>query len=396
MAIRVLHLTFHLGCARDLAYIGERSNMKVDFVPKLGSLDLTAGARAISRSEALEIWNQCKDLFNSYDVIVTSDIVALSRIFLENIQEVKPHIIVWICNRFSICMDQDQPYFELLRQAPKDKVTLVPYTEFERIWCGKFGIFVTEQTIQPLGCAPSNEQELARQFNSMIDTLNLTPTKDLTLEDISADEAAQTYVILNYGNNTKFVDLIALLKSAGLKAVCRKHKYVSTLAHFKGIIHLPDAFSKFTAAEALQQNIITFIPSPAFLYKLTQLTNNQTMTPYFFNIYGYGGQLQPEHVTLCDWYNYEGGRIYFNSFEDLVKKTKQLDSKETIDALKVDAQRDASRHKYLTITAWTKLIRRCAIKAGWKPETVPRWHQEPTPEVISTVKYLKCISASEN
>jgi hypothetical protein len=294
-------------------------------------------------------------------------------------------------------MDQDEQFIDLLRQAPKDKVTLVPYTEFERIWCGKFGIFVTERTIQPLGCIPSKEkeQELSEHFNGIIDTLNLTAPKDQTLEDISDEEAKETFVVLNYGNNTKFIDLVALLQSAGLKAVCRKHKYATTLARFKGIIHLPDAFSKFTAFEALQQNIISFIPSPAFLFELTQLTNNANGVRYFFNIHGYGGQLQPEHVTLCDWYNYEGGRIYFNSFADLVQKTQSLSSQETINALKVEAQRDACHHRYPTITAWNRLICKCAKKAGWRPEVVPRWHQEPTPEVISTVKYLKCVTASE-
>ncbi len=381
-----------------MAYIGERSNFLVDFIPKLGPLDLTAGARAVTREESLEIWRQCKDIFNSYHVIVTSDIAALSRIFLDNISEVKPHIIVWICNRFSICMDQDQHYVDLLRKAPKGRVTLVPYTDFERIWCGKFGIFVTERTIQPLGCSPSpeKEEELTNQFAGIINILNLTASKEDTLEDIPDEEAKDTFVILNYGNNTKFIDLVAVLRSAGLKAVCRKHKYIKTLKRFKGIIHLPDAFSKFTAFEALQHAIISIIPSPQFLFELTRMTNTTNNVPYFFNIHGYGGQLAPEHVTLVDWYNYDGGRVYFNSFDDLINKCKLLDSEQTINMLKVEAQRDGTRHHYATISQWNKLISRGAKTAGWVPECVPRWHVEPAPEVISTVKYLKCITAACN
>ncbi len=371
MSIQLLYLGDNIGCARDLLYVGERSSAQVDILT----------TREITRVN--DFWNQAKEVFDKYDVIVVSD-PEHSRELIT--REVRSHIIVWICRR--ITANNDETLYEFLRNVPKDRVTLVPSNEIERIWCNKVGIFVTRQVMEPLGCMPSREadEQLAIKFNLMDCD---------TLDDISDSEAADTYIVVPSENNTKFIDLCALLKAANIKVTSLKWRHTSTLQRFKGIVHLPDGFNTWFANEALAQNIISFVPSPAFLFELTQLTNNINKTPYFFNVDGYGGQLLSEHVTLCNWYNYDGGRIYFSSFEDLIRKITTLTDQDTINALKVEAQREVGRHKYPTTCAWNALICQGAKKAGWKPESVPRWHTEHKPEVISTVKYLKCISAPE-
>lgn len=373
MTIQLLYFGDHIGCARDLLYIGERTTIKVDVLT----------SRESTRESTQEFWNQAKDSFDKYDVIVASD-PELSRELLERSQEFRSHIIVWICNRITKC--NDESLYELLRTANKDKITIVPSNEIERIWCNKVGIFVTHHVIGPLGFPLNSETEelFVDKFNVIIDENH---------ENIS--DAEETYIVPNTENNTKFIDLCQLLTAAGVKVRTLKLHNPSTLNYFKGIIHLPDTFNAWFANETLAQNTISFVPSPAFLFELSQLTNNTNNTPYFFNVDGYGGQLQSEHVTLCNWYNYDGGRIYFSSFEELIHKIQNLSSQETINALKVEAQRDACHHRYPTISTWNRLISKCAKKAGWKPEVVPRRHSEPAPEVISTVKYLKCISAPE-
>lgn len=345
--MRILHLSFHIGCVKDIAYIGEVLGHHVDFIPTFGSLNLLGGARIIRQDEARSIWSAYKDTFNRYDIIITSDIAALSRIFLENIHEVKPHIIVWICNRISICMDKEQEYFELLRQAPTNKVTLVPYTEFERFWAGQFGIFVTEETIQPCGCPPRNADEIEYTFRSSVDNLH----KGELLEDISDAEAAESFVILNYGNSRDFIDLEGLLKSATIKVVRRSFHDLATLKRFRGIIHLPDAFSKFLAAEILHLGCPMFIPSPKFLMELVN------MPKYFFNIHGYGGKLAPVHVGLCDWYNYKGGRIYFDSFDNLIAQLHGL-GPQKVKQLEMEAAIDAGWHRLKTEMLWRRLFLR--------------------------------------
>jgi len=346
--MRILHLSFHIGCAKDIAYIGEVLGHSIDFIPQLGSLNLLAGARTISRDEARSIWTSCAQIFNSYDIIITSDIVALARIFLENIDQVKPHIIVWICNRLSICMDQEEDFFKLLRSAPSSKVTLVPYTEFERIWAGHLGILVTEETIQPCGRAPSSAATINATFRSAVEDLH----KGELLEDISDSDATNTFVVLNYGNSKDFIDLEGLLLKAGIRAVRRSFRDLATLKRFRGIIHLPDAFSKFMAAEILHLGVPMFVPSPKFLIELSRTGR------YFFNVHGYGGQLAAEHVCLCDWYNYKGGRVYFDSFDDLVICCRSLKSED----LKADAAVDAEWHRLKTEMQWRRLLLRCAQK----------------------------------
>ncbi len=345
--MRILHLSFHIGCVRDIAYIGEVLGHQVDFIPQLGSLNLLGGARAISKDEACSIWVAYKDIFNSYDVIITSDIVALSRIFLENQAEVAPRIIIWICNRLSICMDREEEFFKLLRSAPTPKFTIVPYTEFERIWAGHLGIFVTEETIQPCGKTPSQAEKIDLVFRTAVEVLH---TGEL-LEDISDSDAAETFAILNYGNSRDFIDLEKKLLDAGVKAVRRSFRDLRTLRRFRGIIHLPDAFSKFLAAELLHMAVPVFVPSPRFLMDLVRSPG------YFFNIYGYGGQLSADHVCLCDWYNYSGGRVYFESFDDLVGKCKGLGGNQ-VERLKVSALFDSEWHRLKTEVLWRRLLAR--------------------------------------
>lgn len=344
--MRILHLSFHIGCVKDIAYIGEVLGHQIDFIPQLGSLNLLAGARTISQSEARSIWTECSSIFNSYDIIITSDIVALSRIFLENLAEVKPHIIVWICNRLSICMDQEEGFFNLMRSVSPTKMTLVPYTDFERIWAGHLGIYVTEETIQPCGKAPSNAAAIEAIFRPSVEDLH----KGELLEDINDADAEQTFVVLNYGNSRDFIDLEGLLVKAGIRAIRRSFRDLATLKRFRGIIHLPDAFSKFMAAEILHLGVPMFVPSPKFLIELVCTGN------YFFNIHGYGGQLAAEHVCLCDWYNYRGGRIYFDSFDDLVVRCHSLAPMD----LKASAALDAEWHRLKTEMQWRRLLLRCS------------------------------------
>ena len=349
--MRILHLSFHIGCVKDIAYIGEVLGHQVDFIPTFGSLNLLDGARTIKQDEARSIWSTYKDTFNSYDIIITSDIAALSRIFLENLAEVHAHLVVWICNRISICMDKEQEYFELLRQAPTNKVTLVPYTEFERFWAGQFGIFITEETIQPCGYPPRRPDEIEYIFRSSVGNLH----KGDLLEDISDTEASESFVILNYGNSRDFTDLEGFLKAAGIKAIRRSFHDLSTLKRFRGIIHLPDAFSKFLASEILHLGIPMFVPSPKFLMELV----NQPA--YFFNIHGYGGKLAPVHVGLCDWYNYKGGRIYFDSFDDLIIRLRGLEPQE-VKQLEMSAAVDAGWHRLKTEVLWRRLFLQIAQK----------------------------------
>ena len=224
MPLQLLYFGDHIGCARDLLYIGERTPINVDLLT------------------TRETTRMAKDFFDKYDVVVVSD-PQLSKELIT--REFRPHIIVWICSRITV--HNDESLYEFLRNAPKDRVTLVPSNEIERIWCNKVGIFVTRRVMEPLGFIPSKaaEEILASKFNLI---------EAGTLEDISDAEAAETYILPNTENNTKFIDLYSLLKVTGLKTTSLKWRHASTLGRFKGIIHLPDGFNAWFANEALAQS----------------------------------------------------------------------------------------------------------------------------------------------
>ena len=116
---------------RDHAYIYNKLGFEFEFwkFPK--------GLFYITRDIANTIWNERKDYFNKFDYIVTSDTAPLSRIFMENIQELKPNIIVWICNRFDYNMERDMSFYQIFNKIAnenKDKFKIIPYSDFEKVW----------------------------------------------------------------------------------------------------------------------------------------------------------------------------------------------------------------------------------------------------------------------
>lgn len=133
--MKVLHISYHVGCMRDHAYVYDRLGFTYEFwkFPK--------HVFTITKDIANVVWSMRKDYFNSFDVIVTSDTAPLSRIFMENVSELKPRVIVWICNRFDYSMESDPTFYELVRQmVVHPKFTFVASTDFEHIWCQYRGI----------------------------------------------------------------------------------------------------------------------------------------------------------------------------------------------------------------------------------------------------------------
>ncbi len=350
--MKILHLSFHVGCVREIKYVMQRLGHTVDFIPKLGSLDLTAGARKITADEANSIWQTCQDIFNSYDVIITSDIAALSRIFLQAGTAIKPHVIVWICNRITICMDDQEDFFKLLTAADRKKVSIVPYTEFERFWANRLGIWTPHHTITPTGgiLAPHEDQIIKAAFSKGVqDYFKGNSIKVVT-------EPKNTFFVLNYGNNTEFLPLIEILQSHGINAITGHFSHPSELSSFRGVIHLPDAFSKFTGFELLQLGLPVFLPSEEFISKtLTNSQNSVTKINYFFNINGYGGPFDHSFTSMCEWYYYPDSKIFFNSIEDLIERCRLFKDTD-YERCRAAALYDAAYNEERCINAWRHLL----------------------------------------
>jgi len=309
--MRVLHLSFHYGCISDLQTVFTKLNCDVThhFVKDLIPYNIT---EPIARS----IWNKNKEEYNKYDIILTSDTVALSYIFLLHLNEMVPHLIILNCNRFNYAMDNESKFLQLLRTVQSNgkflnKVTYLPYTEFERVWCGKHHIFLHERAIMPVGKYEKHINDPSIILECFKPTITKYRTKEL----------ADTIFLQNYHNHHSFMDLSKYLADHEISVDFGSYANLSELDAYKAIVVLPDQFSKYFTFESIQQGLIIIMPSPKFLMELVMKHG------YYFNVQGSCGQLTAEYINLCEWCKYPETRIYFDSFEEMIEKIKNLDEK---------------------------------------------------------------------
>lgn len=301
--MRIFHLSFHVGCINDLNYVFKSLGHEVEFEK------VSYHRCVVTPDIANTYWETNKEKIQTYDIIITSDTVALSYIFLLKLSELKPHLIILNSNRFDYNMYADRTFYELIKSVHKftNKVTYIPYTTFEQIWTAKKGVFTYETPITPIGKWLSDSVYTNK---GIIDDFGVINRSQVTTTD------AESIFIQTYFNHTQFMNLTDHLSGKGISVAKGGYNYFSEITPFKGLVVLPDAFSKYFAFESIQNNILVYVPSHKFLLELVQ------MPRYFFNIEGSGGRLQQEWVNLCEWYHYPETRIYFDSFDDLVEKIK--------------------------------------------------------------------------
>jgi len=269
----------------------------------------------ITQQLANAIWNENKEKYNSYDVIITSDTVALAYIFLLNLNELIPNLIILNSNRFTYAMEQEVKFLELLQQVQCNskyvqKVTYIPYTDFERIWCAKHHLYLSERSILPIGKYERhiNSKELMDNYFKSINT------------QYQDTDNIDTIFIQDYHNHIRFMNLSEYLNKHQISNVFGGYTDINELNKYKALVVLPDAFSKYFVFESIQQKLVVLVPSPRFLLNLVKQGG------YFFNIEGSGGQLTEEFINLCEWYKYPETRIYFDSFDEMIELLKNLTS----------------------------------------------------------------------
>jgi hypothetical protein len=112
------------------------------------------------------------------------------------------------------------------------------------------------------------------------------------------------------------INLSNILNNLNIKNYTGKYEGPIDLINFKGIIHIPYAWSNLALYEALFLNIIYFIPSINFFNILIKDKDFFWSPPY-----------REELIYLSEWYNDDKKNIivYFDSWEDLIYKTNNLD-----------------------------------------------------------------------
>jgi hypothetical protein len=101
--MKLLHVTFHRSPQYDFEYICEKLNVDLETVyfHDYARNIYKPNRYKVSEERAEIWWDDKKDYYQSFDLIITSDTAPLSRMFLQHIDELKPRLVVWIFDRFA-------------------------------------------------------------------------------------------------------------------------------------------------------------------------------------------------------------------------------------------------------------------------------------------------------
>lgn len=328
--LKVLHLSFHKGCIKDFEYVAKQLNLEVTslFVqaqePKwLDGETIGNNIYNIGHDRAEKAWLKNKDFFDQFDVVVTSDTAPLARIFLQN--GWKKPLIIWVCNRFDYhdgsqpdCLFPDPEYYELFRKAHlQSNVKIISYTPFEHYYAKLKGVNIGNFTIKP--CARPDNQCKASSIPPHIQ-------KD------------KTFFIPPYLNDTHYMNVAQICNNMGIPAYAGRYNGPGDLKDFKGIIHLPYAWSNLALFENIQNGVPYFIPSKKFILQLAKRGN------YFFMM------LNRQTIKYSEWYAEENKELftYFDSWKDLKEKIKKTD----FPKLKTKITQFAQRHHDTMLNRW--------------------------------------------
>jgi hypothetical protein len=315
--MKMLHVSYHNGCIGDINYVA--SKLGVDISVLRANWDYL-----INHDQAKVIWEKYEDYFNSFDTIITSDTAPLSRIFLQN--GYKGKLIVWICNRFDY-PDRDgfpdTEYFNLWNSnLNNDKVSFISYTPFEYVYARQRGIQLSDFVIKPIAGA--------------VDKLSGTDIPD----NINKSE---TFFIPYYHNDTIYMNLHGKCTLLGIGCYSGSYKGIQDLSEFKGIIHIPYAWSNLALFEAIKIGLPHLIPSKRFLLELAD-RNNFFWSPPF----------QRDNIDYSEWYcgDLKDLFVYFDSWEDLKDKVINYD----LNSIKDKRISFSIKHEEIELEKWKKVF----------------------------------------
>jgi hypothetical protein len=326
--MKILHISFHKGCQNDIQFVCDKLKHELEFMTFEDGITKGNARYNIGHDRAKTCWNNFKEYFNKFDLIITSDTTPISRVFLQNNFDKK--LVIWICNRFDYfdgasldCDFPDAEYYELIKSIPsRPNVKMISNCEFENFYLQTKGIQFNNEVIKPIG-------GLSSVYSETI------------LTDIQ--NKSKTFWIPQYHNETILMNLSSKLNELGILNFNGRHGGLDDLKMFKGIISIPYAWSTISLFESLQLGMIYFIPSLDFIFELSKTGHFWFQPPF-----------RKDLLHLSEWYSVDNKDIfvYFNSWEDLKDKITNLNFKEK----KQIIQEYAKKHLEMYLNKWNILL----------------------------------------
>ena len=130
---------------------------------------------------------------------------------MRKIDILKPHLVIWNCNRFDYAMWNNPKFYNVIRSIDKyhNKVTYIPWTNFEQLWCGKHGVHTYENTISSIG----------KTLNDQYTSDNIKNDFGEHRNEFKTDELANTIFVQKYMNHTVFMNLSKYLSDYNISTV---------------------------------------------------------------------------------------------------------------------------------------------------------------------------------
>ena len=325
--LKVLHISFHKGCQNDIEYIANKLNFNLHFMEYDDGVSIGCDKYNVTHQKALSVWNKYKDFYNEFDIIITSDTVPISRIFLQN--DFKKKLIIWICNRFDYANKPsidfpDKEYYNLINNAKnKSNISIIGYTPFENYYANNIrGLSIGNECIKPIG-------KIGDVYKTYVSTI--------------LENKNKTFIVGPYHNDNIMMNLKEKVESLGIKVFNGRYNGPLDLAEFAGVIHIPYAWSNLALFESIQLEIIYVIPSLEFIKKMFNYNNFWFQDSYSF-----------KNIELCEWYcpEHKDIFIYFDSWDDLKYKIYNLNYIEHKNKLKIFGE----IHKNNMLKKWRKYI----------------------------------------
>ena len=297
--MKVLHLSFHTGCNNDILYITNKLGINLEYMTFTDGVTKDNEIYNITHQRATDAWTNYKDYYNKFDCIITSDTAPISRVFLQNNWNKK--LIIWICNRFDYAHGvnsyfPDKEYYEMINNIKnKPNISIIGYTMFENYYANNIKkIQIGNNIIKPIG----KISDIYSKYNST-DVVNKN----------------NTFFVGKYHNDNIMINLPLLLKENDILIYNGRYNGPLDLAEFKGVIHIPYAWSNLALFEAIQLLIPFFIPSFNFLQEL-KINNDFFWSPPY----------REDVIYLSEWYcdDHKDILIYFDSWDDLKSKINNL------------------------------------------------------------------------
>jgi hypothetical protein len=333
--MKLLHLTFHLGCELDIEYVFKKlgheiTAMKFDdgITDPNSTPYVQTKMYEVTHKRAQDCWEKYKDYFNTFDGIITSDTCPTSRTFLQN--NWSKLLIIWVCNRFDYSIQPEflDPEFYTLLRSIKDRknVYIFGNTFIENIYSVNVkNVDIGNFVIKPLGKNKISE---------------------FMYKTYSHDEPDVFYVP-PYQNETVLLNLSEKLESLGIENKCEKFKdHISELLGYKGVICIPYAWSTIVFFERLQLGLVTFIPTERFLIQLFREGKYWFQPPFSID--------HPELLQISEWYTSEHRdlMVYFDSWDDLTMKIKNTNYQEKTKTI----LNYAKLHEKETLDRWNHVV----------------------------------------